>query len=175
MPRVPRVARVPLTGLSWLQRRGRLEVVRLTVFETDAVTGRRSSVSSAIERHEGAVMEATADGASVFEQIERQLPFEEWEQLRMFVPGRGLDSAEHGARSGVCNGYAPFYVRTLDASGALTAGARERCRHTLDEERIHEIFSRGRRGHELALFRVSRRAAHDQFVLAQSLAWMTDA
>jgi hypothetical protein len=180
-----RAPAVPLTGLSWLQRRGRLEVVRLTVFEGDAGTGRRSSVSSAIEvlieRHEGEesssaipVMDSTVDGASVFEQLERQLPFEEWEQLRMFVPRRGLDSAEHSAQSGVCDGYAPLYVRTLDASGALAAGARERCRQVLDVERRDEIFSRGRRGHELALFQVSRRAAHEQFVLAQSLAWLAE-
>jgi hypothetical protein len=191
--RAPAVPLAPLTGLSWLQRRGRLEVVRLTVFESDAGTGRRSSVSRAmeslieslIERHEGEevaeeslslipVMDSTVDGASVFEQLERQLPFEEWEQLRMFVPRRGLDRAEHSAQSGVCDGYAPLYVRTLDASGALAAGARERCRQVLDVERRDEIFSRGRRGHELALFQVSRRAAHEQFVLAQSLAWLAE-
>lgn len=133
-------------------RRNALDAVKLTVFETDAVTGRRSSIVLS----QGFIIE----GASIFEQLERFLPFDQWETLEIHKNS----AAKKMVKSTV-------YVKKR---GENVDEEQAKCKKMLDVERRDEMLTLCSLGHELALFRVSARAAHRQFVIEQSHAWLND-
>jgi hypothetical protein len=132
-------------------RRDALDAVKLTVFETDAVTGRRSSIVLT----EGAILEAE----SIFEQIERFLPFDQWDALELHKHADVKKTHK-----------STLYVKKQ--SGVSVDEQLKNCRQLLDVDMKDEILTRCRLGYELALFKISACAAHKQFVIQQSHAWM---
>jgi hypothetical protein len=132
-----------------LLRRNALEAARLTVYETDAVTCRRSSTLFA----EGFILE----GESIFDQIERFLPFDQWEALELFkyVDGKKTSNS------------------TLYVKKKMEVEEAKKCRQLLDVDLKDSILTRCSLGYELALFKISTSAAHKQFVILQSHAWMS--
>ena len=134
-------------------RRPPLEVVRLTVAERDAVKLRRTSI----------VLQQTyiMDGVSIFEQIVRQMPFDQWDELKMQRQGTFEEES-----------FTTLYANKLQK--APSSVDLERCRQLLDVERKHEIFTRASRGYELVLFKMSRKAQQSLFVREQTKLWLED-
>ena len=136
-----------------LLRRNALDAAQLCVLETDAVTGRRTSIVIT----EGAILE----GASVFEQIKQYLPFEQWDLLELHKYG---DSEK-------------IHKTTLyknDLSDACVGKKLSKCQQILDLERKAEIFSRCNIGYKLVLYKMCAREMHRQFLLSQTAAWMSE-
>jgi len=134
-------------------RRPPLEVVRLTVAERDAVKLRRTSI----------VLQQTCimDGMSVFDQIVRHLPFDQWDELKMQKQGTFQEQS-----------FTTLYANKLQ--NAPSSVDLERCRQVLDVERKHEIFTLCSKGYELVLFKMSRRAQQSLFVREQTRLWFED-
>ena len=134
-------------------RRPPLEVVRLNVAERDAVKLRRTSI----------ILQQTyiMDGISVFEQIVRHLPFDQWDELKMQRQGTLEEES-----------FTTLYANKLQ--NAPSSEDMERCRKLLDVERKHEIFTRASRGYELLLLKMSRKAQQSLFVREQTRLWFED-
>ncbi len=132
-----------------LLRRNALEAARLTVYETDAVTCRRSSTVVA----EGFILE----GESIFEQIERFLPFDQWDALELW---------KHPVGKKTCKS-------TLYVKNKMNVNDAKKCKQLLDVDLKDSILTRCSLGYELALFKISTSAAHRQFVILQSQTWMS--
>lgn len=145
-------SKIPKTPAHCLMRRNALDAVKLTVFDTDAVTGRRSSIVLA----EGFILE----GASIFEQIERILPFDQWDALELH---------KHAV---IMTHKSTLYVKRQ--SGLSVVEELKKCRQLLDVDMKDEILTRCSLGYELALFKISARAAHKQFLIQQSHAWLSN-
>jgi hypothetical protein len=136
-------------------RRAPLQVIGLTVLERDAVKHRRSSI----------VLQQTnvIEGVSVFDQVAKQLPFEQWEQLKLQLTGCFSEES-----------YATLYQSRTTVDHAMLAEQLAQCKHVLDVARKDEIFSRAGRGYELVLMKMSKQAQHNAFLQEQTRLWFQE-